>query len=210
MFAGSFVVIKALYDMNENITFVDHCITKSIPPVFIYYFIAKKQGVNLFKMSNQTALLLLCRVVFGVSAMGLITFSINYISVSINTIITNLSPIYVAILSFLLLKERISTIEVILMFLGFFGIYLIAIDKPADEADESNYFIGVVCNVFASLIMSVGYICLRKINTTNSSLYSPFYFFIGGICLSILMMCYSYEFVPKVWTYTWVQVLLFF
>ena len=95
------------------------------------------------------------------------------------------------------------------MFLGFYGIYLIAVDKPIDGKPNENYVFGVTCNVVASLFMAIGYICLRKINISNSPLYSPFYFFCGAISLALIMMVYSPEYIPKVHTYTFPQILLF-
>jgi drug/metabolite transporter (DMT)-like permease len=112
--------------------------------------------------------------------MAMITFAINYISVSVNTIITNLAPIYMAFLAFVVLKENITKIEIFITFLGFFGVYLISLDKPSDPVDRSNYLLGITINIVASVFMACGYICLRKINTTESPLYSPFYFFSGA------------------------------
>lgn len=203
------MIIKLTYNMNENITFIDHAISKSILPIFIYYYVAKTQNVNLFKMSRKIMMLLFARVLFGVSAMALITFSINYISVSVNTVIINLSPIYVTFLAFLILKEKITKIEVGLMLLGFFGIYLISLDKPSDTLKKSNYILGISLNVLASIFMAFGYIALRKINTTESPLFSPFYFFIGAMVFSVITMVVSPSYIPKVHTYTFFQIMLF-
>lgn len=176
-----FVIMKALYQLNPHITFVDHLLSKGIIPLLIYFWIAKKSGINLFNMSRNMAVLIFLRVVCGVTANVLFTITTNYISVSLVTIITNMTPMFVGLFSYIILAETITCFEILCMFGGFSGIVIISLNSSSGSRE--TYLVAVVLTVLSAVVMALGYTLLRKINLVMSPIYGPFYFFIGTLSL---------------------------
>lgn len=90
MFATTFIIIKTLYQLNPNITVFDHVVTKCVPTICIYAYYARRYSINLLDIERPIAVILFGRVCFGFVGIIMITYAIQYISVSVTTIISNL------------------------------------------------------------------------------------------------------------------------
>ena len=197
--------MKALYVLNPNITVSDQLLSKTFIPIILYNVIAYQQKVNLYSMTKEVGLLLFARVLCGVAANVLFTVTIDYISVTLVTIIVNTTPIFVTVFSHFILSENITIIEIIVIIFAFIGICIISLNKT-DKDDKETYFIAVVFTFVSAVSMALGYTILRKINLIASSLYAPFYFFIGTLSFSISLMIYDSKYIPAVSTYSLLDV----
>ena len=200
--------MKLLYTLNPDITFMDNALWKSVLTTIGYLIIAYMKGIQLFDMKMRTAMFLGGRLFFGDLSMFLITYSVNYVSMSTATLIINMSPFYVAVFGYLLLHESISKLEVILMFIGFGGIYLVCINRSND--DNKDQLIGVFLFIIVSMTVALSGVCLRRVNKVLHPLHSPVFFAISTLTVCLVIMFFQPKLIPKVHTYTYFQMFLLF
>ena len=129
----SLIVVKASYELSSHIKFLDHLLIRGALSSLCFLIYAFVRNVKLLDLPKDIALFLLLRIFASTVGFSFLTSSLNYISVSMATIITNLIPFYIAIMSYFFLNENITKTEVVLMCFGFGGIVLISIEKPTDE-----------------------------------------------------------------------------
>ena len=148
------------------------------------------------------------RLLFGVSTMILLTYTIHYVSMSTFTLIINMSPFYIAIFGYYILNESITNLEILLMFIGFGGIYLVCSSKVDNQGEDQIF--GVILMVFTSVTAALSSIFLRKVNKEMHPLHAPiFLFFVTG-CYSVIYMIFNPEYIPKVHKYSlsqWIVIL---
>ena len=179
MFTISFSLAKFLYRLNPEITFIDNMLWKCIVTTIGYFIAAKIKGIEVFSMERRICMFLCVRIFFGVTTMSLLTYTVHYVSMSTFTLIINMSPFYVAIFGYYILNESITKIDVILIFIGYGGIYLVCSNK-ADNKGEDQIF-GVILMIFTSVTAALSGIFLRRVNKVLHPLHSPiFYFFVAS------------------------------
>ena len=91
--------------------------------------------------------LLILRGVFGFLAMFLFFYTITIIPLSDAITLNKTSPIFVALLAFLVLKERLNLYKIIALFLGFLGVILIT--NPTGVKFDFSYILGLLGGFFA-------------------------------------------------------------
>jgi LPXTG-motif cell wall-anchored protein len=101
--------------------------------------------------------LLILRGVFGFIAMFLFFYTITTIPLGDAMTLNKTSPIFVAILAFIILHNRANNIDIFAVFLGFIGVILIT--KPLNMNFDTSYILGVVGGFFAA----AAYITIGKI-----------------------------------------------
>ena len=148
------------------------------------------------------------RIFFGVTTMALLTYTVHYVSMSTFTLIINMSPFYVAIFGYYILNESITKIDVILIFIGYGGIYLVCSNK-ADNKGEDQIF-GVILMIFTSVTAALSGIFLRRVNKVLHPLHSPIFYFFVASCFWIIFIILKPEYTPKVDTYTLTETILLF
>jgi len=91
--------------------------------------------------------LLVLRGFFGFVAMFLFFYTITVIPLGDAITLNKTSPIFVAVLAFLVLHEKFTTFKVLGVLLGFVGVIMIA--KPDGFELEFPYFLGILGGFFA-------------------------------------------------------------
>ena len=92
--------------------------------------------------------LLLLRGFLGFSAMILFFYTITVIPLGEAITLNKTSPLFVAILGFFLLKEHLSRMGILALFLGFSGVVMIT--KPTGMMMGYEHFLGVLGGFFAA------------------------------------------------------------
>ena len=92
--------------------------------------------------------LLLLRGVFGFAAMILFFYTITEIPLGEAITLNKTSPLFVAILAFFLMNERLNVYSVTALFVGFAGVVFIA--KPSGMAMGYEHFLGLLGGFFAA------------------------------------------------------------
>ena len=100
------------------------------------------------KIDTKNLPLLILRGVFGFLAMFLFFYTITKIPLSDAITLNKTSPIFVALLAFWILKEKLNLYKIIALFLGFLGVILIT--NPTGISFDFSYILGVIGGFFAA------------------------------------------------------------
>ncbi len=135
--------------------------------------------------------LLLCRGLFGFTAMFLFFYTITIIPLGEVVTLNKTSPLFVAILAFFLLGEKLAPKGIIALFLGFFGVAMIT--KPFGIMIGFDHFLGLLSGFFAA----AAYTTIRKIKDVYDSRTIVLSFMIVGVVIPILLFVVAPFYVPK-------------
>tara|TARA_Y100001934_G_C12332617_1_gene765932 strand:+ start:323 stop:1180 length:858 start_codon:yes stop_codon:yes gene_type:complete len=128
------------------------------------YMLATKQS---FKIHNRRALGL--RVVFGVSAMFAVFYSLTHMPLAESVTLFNTRPIFIALLGWLWLKEKPTIATMTSIALAFIGVWFIF-------APSTKYFMTSMLALYAGIAMAIAMLALRKLGESDQALPIIFYF----------------------------------
>ena len=154
--------------------------------------------------------LLITRGVFGFSAMILSFYTITTIPLGEAITLNKTSPLFVTILAYYLLKEKLNKTTLFALAIGFSGVILIA--KPVGLGISYEHFLGILGGFFAA----AAYTTIKKIKDIYDArvivlsfvglgALLPALFFISAPyvnvpeAVSFLFPTFSYPNSPKVW-----------
>lgn len=113
------------------------------------------------------------RSIFGVLAMYFGYNSLNYLTLAQASTIAYTKIFFTMILTLVFLKEKIKSMSIILIFIGFFGIFLISDPKALDNN------VGLYMSLFSALCVSGGILSIsylsKKEDTKNILLNHSFF-----------------------------------
>lgn len=116
--------------------------------------------------------LVLCtRGVTGFFALALYFYAVSKIPLATAVTLNYTSPLFVALLAPLILKERFHLRVFLLIVLGFLGVVLIV--RPTPQMDLHGACLGLISGVFAAF----AYLCIGSLRRDHGSLTIVFYFF---------------------------------
>jgi len=79
---------------------------------------------------------LISKMLQRAAVMFCLQYSIKFIDITVVSVISNTAPLATAILGFLMLSEKISTVEIISLFTSFIGVLILT---TAGEEKENRY-----------------------------------------------------------------------
>lgn len=130
--------------------------------------------------------LLLTRGFFGFSAMILFFYTITSIELGIAITLNKTSPLFVAILSFLFLKEHVSFKSILALIIGFVGVILIT--QPFGISFRAEYILGILGGFFAA----AAYTTIGKIKHIYDSRVIVLSFMGMGVTMPALIFLYGH------------------
>ena len=92
------------------------------------------------------------------------------------------APLFVSLLSYPLLKEKVGWFRILFIIIGFLGVLIIA--QPDNDISNFHLFIGLTAGFMNALVA----ICLRWLGDTEDSFTTTFYFLFFGLLLTSLFM----------------------
>ena len=132
------------------------------------------------------------RVVQGVFTTFCIFFAIQHLPLTLVSILNNTVPLCTAFLAFLILKERISAVQAICLFLAFYGVFqLIQASGEDDNPNEENRnvkllpFLVLLC---VPIGISTGQLTQRYIRELSSLTSGTYIAFLSVIVFFIAVM----------------------
>ncbi len=131
--------------------------------------------------------LLLMRGIFGFIALAMNFYAISKLNVGVAVILNYTSPIFVALISVLLLKEKISKVLWTLTVLCFTGLYLLV--GPQFSFKSFPIMIGLLSGVMAAL----AYITIRIASEEESSSVIIFYFTMVSTLGSLPLLYFGFK-----------------
>lgn len=114
--------------------------------------------------NNTTWIILVARALFGTLGLVFQFYAISNINLADASIIQKVSPFIILIFSFLFFKEKISKIQIISIFIAFFGIVLVV--KPTSGVLISQ---GSLAALSAAVFSGIAYTCVRYLGINKIS-----------------------------------------
>lgn len=183
--------MKLAYEHNPVLTGIDVMLVRSLIMYPLYYITAKCMGVNLINIKWRYVKILIFRCFAGAIGMTMLFMSIKILPTSIAFLIFNLNPLFVTILSFCFLGEKLRIINALCVFGALGGILLVAYGRREDETNDYHQYTGISMCLGAAFICSLAIVSMKKLNRFIHFIYSPYY-----LCLASLIICgafYAYD-----------------
>lgn len=139
-----------------------------------------KQGIGFVK--TEKLWMHTWRSVVGLAAMYGFFYAIAHLKLSNAMVFTYSSPIFIPLIAWLFLKERITTAMLCAAALGFIGVFCVA--KPDQGLLNWISMVGIA----SSLLASMAFVTVRALTQTEPPERIVFYFCFIGSLLSIIPM----------------------
>ncbi len=164
---------------NEMIVFFRNCFgLLSLMPIFAH------QGTAI--MRTEKIHLHLVRGLCGVTAMYCLFYVMANIQLANAMLLKSTIPIFIPLVAFSWLKEKISVVARLAIAIGFCGVFLIL--KPGTDFDWVM-LIGLVSSAFASVSM----VTIRKLSATEPAVRTVFYFAIIASFVSVIPLTWAWK-----------------
>jgi drug/metabolite transporter (DMT)-like permease len=139
-----------------------------------------KQGINFVK--TEKLWMHTWRSLIGLAAMYGFFYAIAHLKLSNAMVFTYSSPIFIPLIAWLFLKEKITTAMLCAAGLGFIGVFCVA--KPDQGLLNWISIIGIASSLFASM----AFVTVRALTQTEPPERIVFYFCLIGSLISVIPM----------------------
>ena len=143
------------------------------------------------RLPGGKPLLLLWRGVFGFSALLLFFYTITRIPLGEAITLNKTSPLFVAILAFFILHERLSKLGIVALIIGFAGVILIT--KPGGADVGLPHLLGLI----GGFLAAAAYTTIRKIKHIYDSRMIVLSFMTTGVLIPLLLFAIATRYAPK-------------
>lgn len=146
---------------------------RSLVSFAISAFIIKRRKLP-FLGNNKKWLLV--RGFAGVIALTIFFFTLQELPLAVASILQYLSPIFTVILAAILLKDKIFTVQWILILLAFCGVLLIAFANFSEKSVIVIRPIWLVLGIVSSFFSAIAYVAIVKLKQTDQPISIVLYF----------------------------------
>ena len=156
--------------------------------LLITLLVFTKNIIQIMKTSRPKAHLIRSAIGTAGIAVGMWSFVLSPLAVATTLFFT--SPLFVVLLSYPLLGEKVGPWRIGGVFIGFIGVSLIAIPaftNPENEITSLGVGVGILYGFLAACVD----ICLRWLGKTENSSTTTFYFLLFGILATSLYWPFS-------------------
>ena len=177
--------------------------------------LVRKTNFDLRKYNKKSILVVFFRSCLSLFSKTLQYSAISYIPLSMSSCISfTTGPIFAAILSFVMIREKLTLSEVLCITCGIIGTMMLTmpqwflwmgVDSTAIQSrltDETKasalYYFGIIIALSSSALDVVTYFIIRKVGNTIPKAIFPF---ISGIVATTLIMIYCAIYEPLDWGY---------
>ncbi len=143
------------------------------------------------RLPGGKPLLLLWRGLFGFSALLLFFYTITHIPLGVAITLNKTSPLFVAILAFFILHERLTKVGIFALFIGFFGVVLIT--RPTGVEVGLPHLLGLI----GGFLAAAAYTTIRKIKHIYDSRVIVLSFMTTGVAIPLLLFGVSEFYAPQ-------------
>ncbi len=113
--------------------------------------------------------------------------SLTSLSVAVSVIVVNSSPIWVIVFSFLLLREKITFQQLIGLFFGFLGLFIISLTPNSQQTIEV-YPEGIFLALFGAIMVAFYFMIGKRMRTQHTVPNIPYVFFVNLFCSAFLFL----------------------
>ena len=174
LFSGMDSMVKwlgGIYPTHQIMFF--RCSIAMIPVLVIVYM---RGGVSLLKIQEPALLSLRC--LLGVTAMGFAFYALSLMRLADAIAILHTTPLFMTLLSIVLLKERVGLHRWTAVIIGFTGMLIVV--RPGYSMFESGGFYMLI----AAFCISCTTILIRHLSIRSDPVNLTFYFTMTGVVIS--------------------------
>lgn len=157
---------------------------RSIGTLSLVYFLLLKNKIP--PLGSKRPILFL-RAFVGLTSLSLYFWALKTIQVGTATSLRYMSPIFAAILSVIILKEKMKPIQWGFFFLAFLGVLII----KGFNIDVS--LIGLTAILTSAFLVGLVFVLIRKIGTSDHYLVIIFYFMFASFLVSGTVCLFQWE-----------------
>lgn len=184
--AFGFAMMSAFIKLSGDLPSFQKTFFRNIISLIVASFLILNYRNDFFgKKANQKTLIL--RSVFGTLGIIFNYYSIDRLVLSDANMLNKLSPFFVIIFSWLFLKEKINTKQILSILIAFIGALFII--KPAFNSDIIPGIIGALGGITAA----AAYTCVRALSGKEHPNTIVFYFSFFSSVITLPLMLISYE-----------------
>ena len=161
------MVVKIGVKLLPHIPTMEIVFFRCLISFLITYFLLKRKGYNIL---GNNKILLTLRGVFGTIALYLYFVILQEIPLATASTLIYLTPLFTSLVGVVVLKEKMTTTQWILLFVAFIGILLI---QGYDSRVTVEY---IIIGVSGSLLAAFAYSIIRYLKDKEKSLVLMIYF----------------------------------
>jgi drug/metabolite transporter (DMT)-like permease len=130
------------------------------------------------------------------------------LSVAVSVLVVNSSPIWVVVISFLLLKEKITSYQFIGLVLGFGGLLLISFAGDSQQSDGILLPEGILLASIGAIMVACYFIIGKRMRTQYTVPNIPYIFFVNSFC-SVFLFIFAIILGNNIFLFTLNDLILF-
>lgn len=139
-----------------------------------------RKGIN--RLHTQRPSMHIIRGIVGVTAMVCMFYAWGHLPLAQAALLKQTSPLFIPIIAYFWLQERIGVKTIIALSLGFFGVMFII--NP--EAQQGDFSFAIIIAIIGAVLAGVAKVTIRKMRLTETPGRIVFYFALIGTILSII------------------------
>lgn len=171
----AFTIMNVLIKQVSHLPAFELVFFRSIGTLSLVYFLIVKNKIP--ALGSKRPILFL-RAIAGFASLSLYFWALKTIPVGTATSLRYMSPIFAAILSVIILKEKIKPIQWLLFFIAFLGVLII----KGFNIEVS--LIGLAAILSSALLVGLVFVLIRKLGNSEHYLVIIFYFMFTSFLIS--------------------------
>lgn len=175
LFTG--MIIKEISDdvPLEQIVFLRNAIGLTLLMPWLY-----KKGIN--RLYTKRISMHILRGIVGVSAMVCMFYAWGNLPLAQAALLKQTSPLFIPVIAYFWLQERIGIKTIVALFIGFLGVILI-IDP---DSQQSDFNFAIIAAIIGAILAGVAKVSIRTMRTTETPGRIVFYFALIGTLVSVI------------------------
>ena len=134
------------------------------------------------RLHTQRISMHILRGVVGVTAMVCMFYAWGHLPLAQAALLKQTSPLFIPVIAFFWLHERIGVKTIIALFIGFIGVLLII--NP--NAQQSDFNVAIIIALIGAILAGVAKVSIRKMRSTETPGRIVFYFALIGTIASVI------------------------
>lgn len=187
LFSVMGVCIRYASHTIDNATIV---FFRNVVGLFLFMPLILNRGIGYFK--TEKLWMHTWRAILGSIAMYGFFYAIAHLKLSNAMVFTYSAPIFIPLIAWLFLKEKVTASMILAAIIGFLGVLCVA--KPDTGLFDVMSFIGLT----ASFMAAMAFVTVRALTQTEPPERIVFYFCLIGSIISVIPMFWLWR--PYTWT----------
>ena len=157
------------------------------------------------KVEKQDRCKVFVFTLFGTFGFVFLLFGVSMVPLLVQSTLLNTAPFWASLLGFAFLRESLSRVEIMALFLSFTGVFLVAystravkeedVDEDDDEGESlsaATHLLGCFCILLASLAEASVTLIARRLQTVSFSVLLFWYGIVAVPCMLVMVVSESW------------------